>query len=263
MAALPLPDRVRLRAVCHTFASAVDTALAIQRSVSDSEDLFELDQGGRSGGDAMRWLAAKCPNLQVLEVKGCGKGGRIQHSWKLAVADAIVNYPHGHQCHQLRTLGLHGCKGLGDVDVKAVAANCGDLPLGISGCRHVDDNGVIVVVQNCSSLEVVDYASSGVGDRAIATLVRECARLKRLRLDEATSDRAVDLGLDSCRELRSLTIMSPSLTHAAIARVAPACRELRVVFLQLPRRDRRKPSHVCGERCPRLEGLCSARGVQL
>eukprot|EP00899_Mesostigma_viride_P001317 jgi/Mesvir1/11186/Mv14577-RA.1 len=228
---LPLPDRVRLRGLCHAFKSSVDASLQDVRDIL-AKELFALDRCGRAHGAALRWLATKCPNLQALEAQGPPGTWPMRRWWNLPVADDVIIHL-ATQCRQLRTLNLRRCRGVKDTALRAVAANCGQLRhLDVGYCSLVTDAGVSAIAAGCQQLEVLDVRYvQGVTDVSIAAVAAHCPRLCGLDVGGTGVGSAglVELAL-GCHELRSLDVTFceavDDLGVFAVARMCPLLESL-------------------------------------
>eukprot|EP00899_Mesostigma_viride_P005388 jgi/Mesvir1/14850/Mv05468-RA.3 len=231
---VPLPDRVRMRGLCRAFKSLVDTSLRTLQKIS-LEDLagleWELQEGGEAG-EALRWLAGKCPNLEVLDVGHPGRQYSRYLRWGKACEapkpDAVATHLAAH-CRQLRSLHLHRCGSVGDVVLRAVAGNCGDLRLlDIGYCKAVTDAGVAEIAAGCRRLEHLNVSHAKVTNASMSAIASHCRGLRHL---DVHSTRVANGGITAiaqgCPDLRSLDVSNcAGINDRSIVAIAEKCRWL-------------------------------------
>eukprot|EP00899_Mesostigma_viride_P012134 jgi/Mesvir1/20921/Mv07992-RA.1 len=233
MGELPLPERVRLRGLCRAFKSSVDASLQCLREISAS-DMSDLDRKGRSDGCALRWLAGKCNNLEVLEAGN--KFGRCPLScWRsVPFADAILAHMAA-RCRNLQSLHLRGCNGVGNAALRAVAENCGELRhLDIYDCRSVTDAGVSAIATACRQLEHLDVGGAmRVTDDSILVVASHCPRLQHLGVAcTLISDVGLSAIAAGCCGLEYLDMGHAFVTDASLRAVASHCPRLEQLYAQ-------------------------------
>eukprot|EP00899_Mesostigma_viride_P023324 jgi/Mesvir1/4176/Mv17197-RA.1 len=225
---MPLPERVRLRGSCRTFKPLVDASLRTLQKISD-EDLAGLEWGRHAEGEALRWLAGKCPNLQVLDLGHPGSWPpRYQRWWKLPIADAVITHVAA-RCRQLRSLHLHGCKSVGDDALHAVAANCGELQhLDVGCCPSITDAGVSAVAAGCQQLEHLNVSHTKVRNAGMSAIATHCPRLRYLDMHRTSvADEGLMAIAQGCPELRALDVsVCRAINTDSIFAVAQNCPRL-------------------------------------
>ncbi|EPS69842.1 hypothetical protein M569_04919 [Genlisea aurea] len=129
-------------------------------------DLLKLNISGCSAfsDTALGYLTGFCRKLKVVNLCGCGK----------AATDRALKAI-GFNCHQLQSLSLGWCDGVGDEGVKSLAYGCPDLrALDLCGCVLITDESVIALANHCVHLRSLGlYYCQNITDRAMYSLAQQ------------------------------------------------------------------------------------------
>eukprot|EP00899_Mesostigma_viride_P000758 jgi/Mesvir1/10683/Mv13774-RA.1 len=195
-------------------------------------ELMRLDVGEcRHVTDAgISAIAAGCQLLERLDVRrawSVGGRGRVDAGGADLVTDASLLAVAVH-CPRMRHLGLRGT-GVTSDGIVAIAQGCHHLrSLDVGRCRGVMDAAIIAITENCPLIEHVEHFATGVTYEGVGALLYHASRLTRLSMVRPDY-RAIRLGADSCRRLRSLCMVGSCLTDAALSSLASRCSSLRTL----------------------------------
>eukprot|EP00899_Mesostigma_viride_P025004 jgi/Mesvir1/5689/Mv15704-RA.1 len=232
VAHLPLGTQLTVRHLSRSLRAAVDESLTsltilnasklgdIAREAAEAGDAPFVEQRRRS---ALAWLAARCPDLRVLDLVQV-PGVARETPWGIDDATLALVVE---RCPLLQHVNVSGSADVTDAGVMAVAARCrGLMVLDVSRCVRVTGAGISAVGRVCQGLRTLVTAGCyDVTDDGIAAVAGNCASLRHVNVTGCTevSDESVRL-LAGCGELRHLCVRGCSrVTDASVARVAASC----------------------------------------
>eukprot|EP00899_Mesostigma_viride_P002864 jgi/Mesvir1/12579/Mv10328-RA.1 len=243
VAALPIPDRVRLRHLSPAYRSLVDESLLLLTELY-GEDLGEGDCRPGTGG--LTWLMDKCPNLVTLSTtprsdlrKPWQRGDAWSPTWPWARVDRkIRDLPRldaiGCRYPAIKSLNVAGSLNVSNSSLMDLAWHCPDLEsLDVSRCE-VSGLGVRAVVKSCHKLRrLAAVRCKSLDNDVLACLAQHCPQLEELYVGTTCVD---DAGLSAlshgCDRLRVLMAAGTSVTDAGIRHVAERCLSLEEVGLR-------------------------------
>eukprot|EP00899_Mesostigma_viride_P011751 jgi/Mesvir1/20577/Mv14818-RA.1 len=243
MAALPVPDRVRLRRTCRTFLAAVDDSL------SNLTELFGEDvagEGCRPGTSGLSWLLSKCPNLTTISVAARADHtepwvwrDRFSLSWQLFMTEKTSDKIAG-----------------GILSLEDIAGRYPGLKyLNVAGCLDVTDAGLMALARSCPGLEALDVSCTRAGDAGITAVATSCPGLRRLAVSRCynVSNASMTCVGVHCPQLEVLYLMLSRVTDVGLMAVARRGSPLRA--LEAPFTVTDVAMTLLAENCPHLEQL--------
>eukprot|EP00899_Mesostigma_viride_P014014 jgi/Mesvir1/22613/Mv14058-RA.1 len=260
---VPLVQRIRLRQVCSSFRSAVDTSLEKLQHLSQHDlDTLEL-VSSESIPDAIVWLVRKCPNLRSLSCSGHPKDFQLPDTpvdpstrgWDCSPLMLAL----AAQRRELRTLSLTNFGSLTDETFAAVAAKCPELrQLDLSGSPMLTARAMLAVAFACPRLQHLSLARcSLIRNAGIRILGERCRDLEHLNLTHLhlLQDDAILPVIDNCAKLRYLKITSSHISGAILHRIASRATPLEHLDL--------KHCHVSDESVAAAASCCRSSLRQL
>ncbi|KAK3270700.1 hypothetical protein CYMTET_20913 [Cymbomonas tetramitiformis] len=163
-------------------------------------------------------------------------------------------------CPRLQHLDVHGCQGIREASINALAENCPLLQhLDVHGCVGVKDASLPAVAKGCPRLQELfaDYCP-GVTDVSIRAVAEGCPDLRRLGVGgcEGVTDASVRAVAERCPELRQLGVGGcEGVTDVSIRAVAEHCSHLQYLDIACCRRVTDMSVQVVAECCPDLREL--------
>merc|ERR1711865_814140 len=114
-------------------------------------------------------LAAACPTIKRLELRGC--------AYKITDA-ALASLAAG--CPAITTLELFNCVQITDAGLASLAAGCSAITtLYLCGCYHFTDTGLASLAAGCRAIATLDLeCCNQVTDKGMASLVAGCPNIE-------------------------------------------------------------------------------------
>eukprot|EP00899_Mesostigma_viride_P014019 jgi/Mesvir1/22618/Mv14062-RA.1 len=261
MGAVPVMERLRLRATCRAFLYAVDQSLE-----SVSELFWEDIAAAASSTAGLDWLLRMCPNLTTLSVWPRTDGEtdyrreQMRRVWACMVRPGMATQSLVEiaTCNKLRSLNLAGSADVEDGLLAVLAASCRDLEsLDVSYCR-VTDQGITDVATKCAGLkELISSSTWQVTDASIKRVATCCGQLQRLDVPRtAVTDAAVCAIAQHCPNLRHLAVGNcRGVTDASIIVLAEQCPRLQYLDVSGLIRVTNASIKEIATHCPLLRGL--------